>query len=48
VLGTGQRSNDAAVEDVIIKPKKEEYARGTGRNLNSNYAALKDAQLKPV
>ena len=39
----GHRLNAAAVKDVLIMPRKEEYALGMGQR--GNYAAVKDAQI---
>ena len=39
----GQRSNYAAVKDVLLKPDREECVLDMG--LRSNYAAAKDAQI---
>ena len=40
----GQISNDAAVKDAQIKPRKEDCAEGTVQSLN--YVAVKDAQIE--
>ena len=40
----GQRSNDATATDAQIKLRKEEYASGMGQKLNTNDAAVEDAQ----
>jgi hypothetical protein len=42
----GQRSNDAAVTDVLMEQSKEEYVLSMGQNRVSNIAAVKDAQIK--
>ncbi len=39
-----QRSNDAAVKDVLIKLRKEEYAGSTGQS--GSVVAVQDAQIK--
>jgi hypothetical protein len=40
-----QRSNYAAMKDVQIKFRREEFASSMGQKLNTNDAALKDAQI---
>ena len=42
----GQKSNDAASEGAQIFQDEEEYVGDTGQNEKSNYAAVKDAQIK--
>ena len=43
--GMGPMSNDAAVRGVRTKLKEEECAGGMGQRLNSNDAAVRDAQM---
>ena len=45
-LGTGQRSNDAAVKDAQTKLSREEYALSMGHHVRGSDAAVKDAQIK--
>ncbi len=41
----GQLSNDAAVKVAQDKLRKEECASSMGQRLNTDYAAVKDAQI---
>ena len=43
-LGMGPMSNDAALMDVLIMSSVEECALDMGQRLNSNDAAVRDAQ----
>jgi hypothetical protein len=42
-----QRSKDAAEEGAQVLLRREECALDMGLKLNTNYAAVKDAQIKP-
>jgi len=42
----GQRSNDAVVKDAQIVLGREECAGDMGLTYRSNYAAVRDAQIK--